>query len=221
MKVNKISEMNVAYCITCHRYSKILNKNVEILSKNNDVYIHVDKKSDIEKFKELEKKAKFIENRIEVTWGDYSQIESTLNLLEETKKKEYDYIFLISGDDLPLKNDKDIKQFLYDNKGKEFIEIKEDIDCLEDRLKYKYSKLLKKRKKKIFEKLYEKILKKFKLLKRNEYYECLPKIYGGSNWFCISNNFRDYIFKFLDENKNYKKAFYYSICGDEEFYNDE
>lgn len=211
-------KINLAYCITCHKYSKILNENVKILSENNDIYIHVDKKSDIREFEVLKERAKFIENRVEVTWGDYSQIESTLKLLEKTREGKYDYIFLISGDDLPLKNDEDIKKFLYNNKGKEFIEIKEDIAFLEDRLKYKYNKLLKKREKNLFEKLCVKILKKFKLFRKNEYYEFLPKIYGGSNWFCISNKFRDYVFKFLEENPNYIKAFFHSICGDEEFF---
>lgn len=55
-------------------------------------------------------------------------------------------------------------------------------------------------------------------LKKNKYYEELPKLYKGSNWFIITKECRDYIFEYLKNNPNYKKAFQNSYCGDELFF---
>lgn len=210
------NEIEVAYCIICHKNSRILEECVEILGQTNDIYIHVDKKKDIFEFNNLRNKAKFIQERVEVAWGGYSIIEATLKLLRETQNKKYDYIFVISGECLPLKSDYEIKKFLKEKKGSEFIEKSDDIKFMKERLKYCYSNIFYKKNKNILEKIYTKISKG--LLKKNKYYKELPKIYGGANWFGITSQFRDYVFKFLDENENYKKAFYNSYCGDELFF---
>ena len=52
-------------------------------------------------------------------------IDATVNLMESvfTSKIKYDYIWLISGQDFPLKSSQEIINFLEKNKGKNFIEI--------------------------------------------------------------------------------------------------
>ena len=65
------------------------------------------------------------DKRIDVKWGDISMIDATVNLMESvfTSKIKYDYIWLISGQDFPLKSSQEIINFLEKNKGKNFIEI--------------------------------------------------------------------------------------------------
>ena len=51
----------------------------------NDIFIHLDLKSDILKFNTIEttkSKLKFIDNRIDVRWGDPSQIYAEYELLK-------------------------------------------------------------------------------------------------------------------------------------------
>lgn len=214
--------MKIAYCILCHKFNKTLKNCIELLKNNNcDIYIHVDKKSNIEDFKELENKTIFIKNRVSISWGHYSLIEGMLELLSSTKNREYDYIFLLSGDELPLKTNEYIEKFLEKNNGQEFIDIKEcPINFIERRIKRISSIIDCKRDKNFIEKKYSKFMRAFrKMLKiENRYFKYLPKIYYGSNWFGITSQCRDYIFEYLKNNKNFFEAFKYTKCGDEEFF---
>jgi Core-2/I-Branching enzyme. len=154
----------------------------------------VDKKTNIADFDEYKNDMFFIKQRVDVRWGGYSQIECMLVLLNEARKGEYDYICLLSGDDLPLKNSNEIKEIFEKNSEKEFIGIEKRFDRIEqqlkDRLRYK----------------------------QNKYYKMLPPLYKGPNWFCITKKLTDYIFEYLENNEWYKEAFKDSLCGDEEFF---
>ncbi|CEN89679.1 beta-1,6-N-acetylglucosaminyltransferase [Paraclostridium sordellii] len=212
--------MKVAYCVQCHKNSKILREFIRVFYNKNDIYIHVDKKANIDDFKEYKSKVTFVDDRVNVTWAGVSQIKSTINTLKLVDKKKYDYVFLVSGDCLPLKSDKNIKEFLKNRKGKEFIGIEKDFDqiLVDDRLKYKYPHIYYKKDKTKLDKLYILIREKFNLNKKNEYFKELPKLYKGCNWFGLTGEACSYVLKYIDENKNYLKAFKNSIYGDEVFF---
>ncbi|MEG1010068.1 MAG: beta-1,6-N-acetylglucosaminyltransferase, partial [Clostridia bacterium] len=146
------------------------------------------------------------------------QIEVMIELLQQTKLGTYDYISIISGDDLPLKTDVKIKEFLEENSGKEFIGIQKNNDKLEDRVKYLYNNFYFKKNRYFFEKIYVYMQSKSKLYKKNPYYKDLPKLYKGSNWFTITSKLRDYILDYIEKNPNYVKAFEKSLCCDEVFF---
>lgn len=213
--------MNIAYCIICHRNTSILRTTIEILGgDNNKVYLHVDKKANIEDFSEYRGSVQFMEPRIDITWASYSQIEATLLLLKEVAKTEYDYVCLLSGDCLPLKNSEEIKAFLSKNLGKEFIGIqkKPDKTELENNIKYEHSDLYLKRHKSLLQSIMFKIQRHVTPPIINPGYELLPKLYKGANWFCISGELCNYILLYLQENNWYKDAFRASFCGDEVFF---
>ena len=213
--------MEIAYCIICHRNTNILRTTIEILFKgNNNIYLHVDKKANIEDFYEYKEKVHFMEPRIDITWASYSQIEATLLLLSEVAKIKYDYVCLLSGDCLPLKNSDQIKDFLTKNNGKEFIGIqkKPDVVELENNIKYEHSDLYLKREKNILESIMFKIQRNVTSPKINSGYKLLPRLYKGANWFCISGELCNYILKYLKENAWYSEAFEKSFCGDEVFF---
>ena len=109
--------MKLAYIIQAHKGFKQLNILIDILSKNSDVYLHIDLKNDYlyNRLKDhyLSQKNIFIlSDRISVNWSGFSQIEATLNLLEAARGKNYDYITLLSGQDLPIKSHSEIIKFL-------------------------------------------------------------------------------------------------------------
>lgn len=212
--------MKIAYCIMCHRNTNILRTTIAYLSVDSDVYVHVDKKADIADFAEYTNSVCFIEPRINVRWAGYSQIECMLALLNETRKKDYDYICLLSGDDLPLKSRDKIKEFFVQNNGKEFIGVQKDYDraYIEFRIKYEHCELQYKKGKTALELLLLKLRYLLRLNKLNKYYRMLPPLYYGASWFCISRQLNDYIFAFLEKNSWYKSAFEKSYCGDEEFF---
>ncbi len=214
--------MNVAFCIICHKNTKILQETVRILS-SSDLYIHVDKKSDINTFKNLDKNnVKFLKNRIDVKWGSYSLTNTMLNLLMEAQNKKYDYIFFISGDCLPLKNEDQIKSFLRRNKGKEFIskDINYKYKNIEERVKYRYPNSFFKSLEEITikERIINRFFIEFKPLFRNKYFFKLPRLYKGSNWIGITGDFGKYIQSYLSKNPEYVEAFKKSYISDEVFF---
>ncbi|SDN86408.1 beta-1,6-N-acetylglucosaminyltransferase [Acetanaerobacterium elongatum] len=215
--------MNIAYCIICHRNTNILRTTIALLSKENDIYLHVDKKACLTDFDEYQGRVFFIRNRVNVQWGAYSQIEAMLALFSEAIKGNYDYYCLLSGDDLPLKNSAAIKEFISRNDGAEYIGIVKDFEKLkplfEQRLKYKHSRFSLKRTKSLPERALFKLYKIMRLNRRpNRYYCQLPPLYKGANWLCITKQLLEYIFNYLNANPWYQKAFKHGCCGDEIFF---
>jgi len=213
--------MKIGYCIICHRNTNILRTTIEILWQgNNDIYLHVDKKANIEDFYEYTNKVHFMKHRIDITWASFSQIQATLAILSEVSRKKYDYVCLLSGDCLPLKNSEEIKGFLSKNKGKEYIGIQKKPDNLEleNNIKYEHSNLYLKRRKNVFQSIMFKIQRHIEPPKINPGYKSLPQLYKGANWFCLSGELCNYILKYLQYNQWYSKAFEKSFCADEVFF---
>ena len=116
--------MKMAIAIQCHTNSEQINRLINYFQDDYiDIYIHVDKKSNIVSELDIKKNVYLIENRVDVKWGQFSQVEATLNIFKEIRNSDYKYkyIHLISGQDYPIKSLKAFKEyFLYQNS--EFIE---------------------------------------------------------------------------------------------------
>lgn len=111
-----------AYLIMAHTQFEQLGVLLELLDYvGNDIYLHIDKKAkfvDEGWLHSLVKKAnlKILDNRVNVKWGTFSQIECELKLLEEATQKQHSYYHLMSGVDLPLKSQREIHTF-FDKSG--------------------------------------------------------------------------------------------------------
>lgn len=176
---------------------------------------------EFKEYKDIEN-LKFIENRKEIKWGHISQVKATIELLKEANKKEYDYLFLLSGDCLPIKNQENINKILRDNNGKEFVarDIRITQKAIDNRVKLVYSEINYKKNKSLKEKILiksEKIFTKFGFNK-NKYFKNLPKLYKGTQWFGITKNLCNYILDYLNNNPSYLKSFERSFCADESFF---
>jgi len=99
--------MKIAYMIQAHKNFEQIKFLVEsLLYKQNGIFIHIDKKNDklYRKLKDYyinNDNVNIIDNRVSVNWSGFSQVEATINLMEEIDKidKTYDYISFISGQD--------------------------------------------------------------------------------------------------------------------------
>lgn len=118
-----------AYLIIAHNNFYILEKIISLLDKEyNDFYVHIDKKVkefDFDYFMKLPKKSKiYFVNRIDVRWGDISQIKAEMILFKkaynESITRNYSFYHLLSGVDMPIKSAKKIYEF-YENSGQDFI----------------------------------------------------------------------------------------------------
>ena len=115
-----------AYCIIAHNRPDLLNNLVEMIDDyRNDIFVHIDKKSNISEFATIntsKSRLIFLKDRVNVNWGSFSQIESELALFSKAvQTNEYQYVHLLSGIDVPIKSQDEIHDFFDKNYPKEFI----------------------------------------------------------------------------------------------------
>ena len=118
--------MKHAFLIIAHNLFDQLQILLNILDdERNDIYVHIDKK--ISKIPSLvtSKSNLFISQKIDVRWGSRSQIEVELYLFEKAylSNTNYSYYHLLSGVDLPIKNNDYIHSFFSQHMGYEFVGI--------------------------------------------------------------------------------------------------
>lgn len=219
--------MKIAYCILCHKVTNPLRFTVDYLSRfeENKIYMHVDRKSDIAPFEEAFAQANvtWLTERIDVAWGSVSQVDATLALLKAATQEGFDYVFLISGDDIPIASHEQILAHLERYKGREFIAYQDErfnrVDPRE-RVKHHYPDMFFKKRKTLMERVGAKLhgvgcrLGFF----NNPFYKTLPRLYKGTSWFTISHGASCFILKYLEDHPYYRLAFQYSFCCDEVFF---
>ena len=117
-----------AYLILAHKNFGQLRKLAGLLDDpRNDIYVHVDRKSASSPEEWLRGACKYsrlslISPRISVSWGGVSIMRAELALLKAaTQAGHYDYYHLLSGMDLPIKDQDTIHDFFDRHSGTEFI----------------------------------------------------------------------------------------------------
>ena len=184
--------------------------------ERNDIYLHIDKKSDINSFKELAKGIKkskfFFVKRTTVEWGAYSQIEAELNLFREANKKHYSYYHLISGADLPIKSQDYIHDFFNSTNEKEFVHFdRDEFNCSgRVRLYHPFQKNL--RQNSLYS-LGNKVAILFQKILRININNQI-NFQKGAQWVSITDELVSYI---LQHEKWIQKTFKHSFCADEIF----
>ena len=219
--------MKMAIAIQCHTNSNQINRLIDYFQDEDiDIYIHVDKKANIIRELEIKENVYLIENRVDVKWGQFSQVEATLNIFKTIKKSnyKYKYIHLISGQDYPIKSLQAFKDFFM-HQNEEFIEyLPLPSEVLvkrgEDRYKVYYPKWMIDRPSNITKRLIRIFYREFilltKIFKRN--LNNVENIYFGSQWFSITGECLDHIIRYLDDESNYIKFFNNTIYADEMFF---
>ena len=217
-----------AYLIMVHNNLDVLNKIIHLLDDSrNDIYLHIDFKAGFVDEENIIKQAKeskitFIQRK-NIRWAGYSGIDCELRLLKTALENgPYEYFHLLSGADLPIKNQDEIHDFFSRNAGYEFVEYDSEIMDEEylERVKYYY----------LFQDVYGRnrknpfllalyvfdilFLKIQKVLKINRIKHCDIVWQKGPNWFSITEEFARHVIEY--ENWIYS-TFKYSISGDELF----
>lgn len=114
------------YIILAHKNPQQLERLINRLDDGYSFfYIHLDLKTDIDAFEHLQKNnVKFIEERVDCIWGDFSTVVTELNciktILEDERKA---YTILISGQDYPIKSKNFINVYLEKNAQYEHIDL--------------------------------------------------------------------------------------------------
>lgn len=216
----------MAYIIICHKNPKQINKLInKLYEENTDFFIHVDKKSTIQKEIVKLSNVYFVPDPSDIQWGHFSQIECILKSLSTVKEHgKYNYVHIISGQDLPLRSNQEIIQFFKDNESKEFVEYVSipNHDArygFLDRVSVYYPKFLTPRTRYIsaLRRRYVKFVMKSSVLKR-KLKDVPESLYKGANWMSITGECMEYILTYVEGHPNYVSFFKHSFCGDEIFF---
>lgn len=117
--------MKHAYLIIAHNDPVLLAVLVEILDdERNDIYILIDKKADAAQFSVIKatKSSLVFVHRVDIRWGHISQVEAEMTLFQAAYDKgPYAYYHLLSGQDLPIKSQDYIHNFMALHHNKEYV----------------------------------------------------------------------------------------------------
>ncbi len=108
--------MKKAYIIIAHKNPRQLNRLIHRLSDGkSEFFLHIDKKVDISQFQsiaEVNKSIHFL-NRFDAAWGSYGTIKPFLDGLQAVRDSPigFDRVILLSGQDYPIKSNRDIDEF--------------------------------------------------------------------------------------------------------------
>lgn len=216
-----MAKKKIAYLILAHTDPRHLERLVNAIDYQAKIFIHVDKKSDIQPFKALKlpSSASFIDERVEIYWAGISMVEATVNLIKSALKSDerYSHIVLLSGSDYPIKSPVEIYEFLNQNQSKQFIRfchiklMKPGLDRIEKYwfhdpltpLPFSIDKYLRKILARTLDTVF--IRKKMKQL--------VPTF--GSQWWALTPDCASYLVETLDNDMSILKFFRYSHAPDE------
>ncbi len=225
--------MKLAVLIQCHKNPEQINRLLDVMKSDEvDFYIHVDRKSDIAD--EIEKRTDVhilpSERRVDVKWGGFSQVEATLNLLDEALKAGgYGYYFLISGQDFPVRPICELIEFLESGDGNNYVDLFPSLNNgldkqnnLDKRNQIVYGDRLMGRGKcaRIMRRLWVAVTggydRTFGIFRRKNVLNL--KFYFGSSWWCLSKDFVEYATEYLAKTPQYAEFFRKASCPDESFF---
>ncbi len=231
--------MRIAYIILAHKLPGQLVRLVRKLNtKDVQFFIHVDKKTGDETYREMAEPLREYDNvfflkRHVCIWGDFGHVEATLEGIRTILGMglEFDYVMLLTGQDYPIKSNKQIHDALNKSNGNSFIENfalpsdrwKDESGGM-DRLNYLYFNWRGRRRR--FLKTQKIIPRSFYdgLLRVAEILQIRPRlpenytVFGGSSYWCLSRECIEYINDFVNQHPDYVKYFRQATISDEIFF---
>lgn len=225
--------MKIAVLVLAHRNPKQINELVSAFGDESfDFFVHVDRKSDIQKDIEAKPNVHLFndDERISVDWAGISQVEATLLLIRKAiSTDKYDYYWLISGQDYPIKNRHEILKFFEEHKGDEFIDFAPSKNnglgkdnAFDKRVNAYWPLALKKRSfvsrslRKLLIIMSGGVNRTFRIYRRKNTIG-LP-FYFGASWWCLSHDCVDWIIKYVDEHPDFIKFMTNTLNPDESFF---
>ena len=222
--------MKIAILLLCHKNPKQINKFLEVMKHPQiSFFIHIDKKNyfakDIVKRDDIYILPYDLCQNIQ--WGSISMIQATLNLIEfATSKGKFDYFWLCSGQDFPIKPIKDIVSF-FENKTCNFINLFNSQNFTGKYTNYDKRNSLYYPKwimgntliQRIFKRVYIELTGGYnKTLFLNRKNTTKFKSYFGSQWWCLNKQTIDWIRKYCDEHNEYFNFYKNCATPDESFF---
>lgn len=218
----------IAYIILAHKNINQLKRLInQINNKKAYIIVHIDKKVSFREFDKIRNYYNndnifFMNKRYNCVWGDYSIVKATNSCIKYLLDLNIDFThsILLSGMDFPIKANKEIIEFLNNNRNINFIECSLN-GKYKDESKYniryfKYSHLFMNAK--IHNLVFRAQYKLSYILRIKRNHPIFNKVYFGSQWWVLTKETLININKFMKANKNYIKFYKNTNIPDEYFY---
>jgi hypothetical protein len=212
--------MKIAALIIAHKSPENLSRLLRRLSGNSwSRYLHIDRKSELSQFTDIaDIDVHVLKKRYDVHWGGYSQILATLELLQcAFADRTNTHFYLMSGQCFPIKSD---------------LEIADVVEACEPNANFFNSVAMPQPTKPLsrlshwhFPSLTRPQVRRFaeramKLFPRRDVKKLLRGLEprAGAQWWLLNRESAAKILDFIKENSWYIRAFKYSHCSDEMFF---
>jgi hypothetical protein len=214
--------INLAYIISAYKLPDNLIRMVERLNtEGSNFVIHVDKNAPNEVFESMKSglkknyNVKFVK-RHKSPYRGFGHVRSTIKGLDYLSRNniDYDYVFVLTGQDYPIKKNSEINSFLNKNYGKSFMEhfampTKNWQNGGMDRLDNFYIH---------YKRGYKKIPRKIIPFLSNKSLPNNLQPWGGSGYFTLFKRHAKYISKYINQNPGYINFFKHTDIPDEMFF---
>jgi hypothetical protein len=212
--------MKIAYLIFAYKNPQLVQREIQLLSSENSAFfIHIDKKSDLRDFAAIQgDNIFFTECRIPVYWAEFSGVRAIMLLIQQALENagKYEYLFLLSGSEYPLRSRRYIERFLEANKGSEFIRLikvpapGKPLSRVTT-VRYESDKPARRFASRAFAKIG---------LAQRDYRKYLGHLepYSGRTWWALTRNACEYILRFAELNPHVTKFFKDTFAPEESFF---
>lgn len=217
--------MKIAYLIQAHNNVGILERLLAALDGEDvSFFLHIDKKVDIGPFAHLAApNVTLIEPRVAVYWGDFSQVEATLVLIEAALASPVgaQRLVFISGADFPIRSSAEIGRFFAERPQAEFINT---VAMPADAMGKPISRLTRFHPRPSAPRAVrglQKVMMRVGLLPRERDYRhhlAGMQPYGGSSWWALTRATCEHILGFVAQNPSVVAFFKHTGCPDESFF---
>lgn len=214
---NKIAYLIQAYSDN-HAFKDLVKT---LLNMNNcEIFVHLDRKSDIEKFFIKDDRVHFIENREYVSWAGYAQGKLIFNLIQAALQyeKKFEYYCFLSESDFPVLYGKELinrlknSRMILINCSNAQPHIIERYWFFDFNIKsVKINKIVSKT-----VNLFLGILYKFKILKKSKLVNIDGKmcdVFKSGPFWCLNYEMIAYINSVFNRNKKFQKYFKHSFAS--------
>jgi len=210
-----------AYLITAHNKKAQLINLLHLLDDpENDLYIHIDKKAKGFMQEELAAAAPrcrvLFVPRLDARWGSEVFIDAILSLIRLASEEEHAFYHLLSGVDLPLKPQWEIREYFNAHTGEEFVSFERETakpQVIEGRIAhFVWQRPVHPFLKKLDRRLSPAFVRMQKLLGVNRIKHAPVVFQKGGVWFSITHALARYA---VEEMPRYRAYYRHSSCADE------
>ena len=210
-----------AYLITAHsKKAQLINLLGLLDDPENDLYLHIDRKAQGFSEEELREAAPhsrmYFVPRLDARWGSETFIDAILSLIRLASEEEHAFYHLLSGVDLPLKPQAEIRAYFDAHAGEEFVSFERETakpDVVEGRIarwhfRRPVNPLLKKINRRLSP-LFDLVQQKLGV---NRIKNAPVVFQKGGVWFSITHALARYV---VEQLPRYRAYYRHSSCADE------